>query len=114
MTHDDEDGRTRKIRALNDALRIKGEGGRIFVTKGVEAHGTAFLDQAVAAMRAQTEFSEDNDPYGEHDFGRVVVEDTPVLWKIDYYDAAMEHGSDDAADPERTKRVLTLFLAEEY
>jgi hypothetical protein len=26
----------------------------------------------------------------------------------------MEHGSDDAADPERTTRVLTLFLAEEY
>ena len=36
------------------------------------------------------------------------------FWKIDYYDRAMEHGSENPTDPEQTTRVMTVMLASEY
>ena len=35
-------------------------------------------------------------------------------WKIDCYDRALEYGSPDPGDAEKTRRVLTILLAEEY
>lgn len=55
-----------------------------------------------------------NDPHGEHDFGSVEFLGRKFFWKLDYYDAAMEFGSDDPADLAKTTRVLTVMLAEEY
>ena len=55
-----------------------------------------------------------NDPHGEHDFGSFEIDDRKVFWKIDCYDAAMEFGSEDPADPSKTTRVLTIMLASEY
>lgn len=109
-----QDCRTCKIRTLNDTLRTTGQGGKIMVTTGVTEKGEAFLAAAIDAMRTHNDFSPDNDPHGEHDFGRMVIMGTPVLWKIDYFDTKLEFGSDDPADPEQTSRVLTLLLAEEY
>jgi hypothetical protein len=55
-----------------------------------------------------------NDPHGEHDFGNFTLAGRKFFWKIDYYDAAMEFGSEDPADPSKTTRVLTIMLASEY
>jgi hypothetical protein len=42
------------------------------------------------------------------------VEGERIIFKIDYYDCTMSRHSPDAADPERTERVLTIMLASEY
>jgi Protein of unknown function (DUF3768) len=60
------------------------------------------------------DFTPDNDPYGEHDFGCFELGACKFMWKIDYYDQRCEFGSEDPSDPRRTTRVLTLMLASEY
>ncbi|MEP3072494.1 DUF3768 domain-containing protein [Maricaulis sp.] len=108
------DCRTCTIRELNDDLRIKGEGGQMFMTQGVKEKGEVFYTAAVHALRVYDDFTSENDPYGDHDFGRFVIQGEALLWKIDYYDENMEFGSDDPSNPDKTTRVLTLMLANEY
>jgi hypothetical protein len=103
-----------KIAELNDALRQTGEGGRIVTTSGVMASGPDFIIAVMAAVRTFSTFTEDNDPYGEHDFGAVEVAGEKLFWKIDYYDQNGEGLSPDPANPELTVRVLTIMLASEY
>ena len=59
-------------------------------------------------------FTDDNDPYGEHDFGSFELVGRTFFFKIDTYDPNMEFGSEDPSDPTKTTRVLTLMLAEDY
>lgn len=113
------------ITALNDALRanITNPGhDRIVMTAGVAAligdvslfccfHKRAEL---LRTVRDFDTFATDNDPHGEHDFGRFAFDGATLYWKIDYYDRALDYGSDDPADPEVTTRVLTILLADEY
>jgi hypothetical protein len=80
--------------------------------------GVADLPEMVKAtlqlVASFDDFTEDNDPSGEHDFGSFEVAGEKFFWKIDYYDEVCEFGSEDPADPEKTTRVLTIMLAEEY
>jgi len=59
-------------------------------------------------------FTADNDPHEEHDFGNFELAGHKFFFKIDYFDANMEFGSEDPADPAKTTRALTIMLAEEY
>ena len=59
-------------------------------------------------------FTPENDPHGEHDFGSFALAGRKLFFKIDYFDATMQFGSEDPADPAKTTRVLTIMLAEEY
>ncbi len=59
-------------------------------------------------------FTEDNDPYGEHDFGSIERNDEKYFWKVSYYDQNYEYGSEDPADTTLTRRVLTLMHSSEY
>ena len=108
------DVRTLRIRDLNDTFRSTLEGGKTYITPGVSALGPECSVLAVAAVRSFANFSSDNDPYGEHDFGAFTLAGEKLCWKIDYYDPTMEFGSNDPADPAQTTRVLTILLAEEY
>ena len=110
MTQD----RTAEIRRLNDRLRIEHLGGTILFTAGVNALDMDVKEAAVRAIAAFSEFTDDNDPYGEHDFGAVEVAGQLLFWKIDYYDPELERHSDDPAEPEVTRRVMTVMLACEY
>lgn len=106
--------KSKRLAALNDELRQRGAGGRIFMTTGVQDQGTQFVDRAIAMMRRFDCFTEDNDPYGEHDFGSFELDGEKLFWKIDYYNNTLDGGSPDPCDPAVTTRVLTLMLASEY
>jgi uncharacterized protein DUF3768 len=109
---------TARIRELNDTARRNaywlGVLGQLVFTKGVVALGSDAVDRAVRAVREYADFTEDNDPHGEHDFGRLTLDETELFWKIDCYDTELKYGSPNAADPAVTRRVLTILLAEEY
>jgi hypothetical protein len=66
----------------------------------------------MAAVRDYKKFNEDNDPYGERDFGSLVWFGEKVFWKIDYYNQAL-HAWEDPTSP-TCQRVLTIMCADEY
>jgi len=91
------DSRSFRIRELNDNFRATLAGGKAFFSLGVSALGVAFSTAALVAVRSFAEFSLDNDPYGEHDFGAFTVGEETLCWKIDYYDLSLDFGSKDLA-----------------
>ena len=103
-----------RIRELNDQLRCKAIGGRVVITAGIHALGTAAICQVLAAVARFDNFTEDNDPWGEHDCAILTVEGRRVIFKIDYFDCDLVYHSADASDPAVTRRVMTVMLAEEY
>ncbi len=104
-----------QIRQLNDEFRTgQLPDGKVMVTAGIKAMGETAVSAIYRQVREFDDFSEDNDPYHEHDFGKVDYEDTRIFWKIDYYDLTLTKGSEDPADPSITTRVLTIMRAEEY
>ncbi len=105
---------TTKIRDLNDAFRRTGDGGRMLLTAGIGALPVQHQVEILMRVRAFDEFTEDNDPHGEHDFGSFMHGRLKLFWKIDYYDRAIDLNSDDPPGSEDLERVLTIMLAEEY
>ena len=110
-----DNARTKRIAELNDLCRTAmGVAGRLMQTSGISALPRE--DQSVIREQVQrfNNWTKDNDPYGEHDFGAFEHDGKRIFWKIDYYARDMEHGSEDPSDPQQTVRVLTIMLAEEY
>lgn len=96
-----------KIAKLNDEFRRV---ETMSVSQGVfNLHDVLGL---IRAVREFHDFTEDNDPYGEHDFGSLDWEGDRIFWKIDYYDPSFELWCD-PLNPE-CERVLTVYLAEEH
>lgn len=112
---DDQETRdTATIQRLNDRLRKTGQGGQVLITDGILERGLDFARKVVGQIAAFDSFSEENDPWGEHDCAGLQVDGQRVLWKIDYYDRRMEFLSPNPADPKVTCRVLTIMLSSEY
>ena len=103
-----------KIALLNDAFRTTFSGGKVMMTSGVNELPDCVKAEALVQVTKFSEFTADNDPHDEHDFGSFNLVGRKFFWKIDYYDKRCEFGSDDPADPEKTMRVLTVMLAGEY
>jgi hypothetical protein len=106
--------RPSEIRRLNDEFRRCLSRGRLLVTRGVHALPEFDIRKLVEAIASYDDFNEDNDPYEEHDFGSLELLGAKLLWKIDYYDVALDRGSPDPANPAVTVRVLTVMLPSEY
>ena len=102
------------IKTLNDNLRQTLNGGKVMLTKGINCRSTLEKIEILKKVRQFDDFTEDNDPYGEHDFGSFDHNGEKIFWKIDYYDKSYQYGSEDPSNPEVTNRVMTIMLAEEY
>lgn len=102
------------VRMLNDDFRRTFQGGRVCMTRGVASLDEKKLVRIQNKVRSFDEFTEDNDPFGEHDFGAFMIDGESFFWKIDYYDQMCQGGSEDPSDPDKTTRVLTILKAEEW
>lgn len=102
-----------KIRKLNDRLRQTGVGGRVMMTRAVAALPPDELEALINAVRMFDTFDHRNDPWGEHDFGKIDVGAETYFWKIDAYDLNLEFGSPDASNEAVTRRVLTIMTPED-
>lgn len=105
-----------RIRELNDLFRTHGVGeGTVLITSGIQGEGSEFVSLVVEAVRTFADFNDNNDPWGEHDFGAVDVAGQKVFFKLDYYaDDSLASGSENPANAGMTHRVLTILLANEY
>lgn len=106
--------RAAEIAARNDALRRDRLGGHVVMTAAVAALPPDILAAAILAMRRFDDFTPDNDPYSERDFGAFEHAGERFFFKIDTYaDASLMFGAEDPLAP-GVVRVLTLMLASDY
>ena len=63
------DDKIKKIRELNDNLRQNFTGGRVLITRGVAELPIEKQLEITEKVRNFSNFNQDNDPNGEHDFG---------------------------------------------
>lgn len=112
----DADGpdKSEAIRKLNDAFRLSMTGGTVVITAGIAALASNVQLQIIEAVKSFDVFTEDNDPWGEHDMGAFQIEGRRIFFKIDYYDLTRSMHAEDPTNPATTERVLTIMLAEEY
>ncbi|HEU4966428.1 MAG TPA: DUF3768 domain-containing protein [Candidatus Saccharimonadales bacterium] len=97
-----------RIAELNDVFRQSGYG--FMVTNGVRT--LEGVHKLIELIRQYDTFTEENDPYGEHDSGSLVWHNEKIFWKIDYYDRELKYGSDPWSPT--CQRILTVMLASEY
>jgi hypothetical protein len=120
-----------RIARLNDLARqAMGVACTAVATVGFRSLPEADQSRVRELIETYDAFDDDNDPHGERDFGTIYQlacgrwtterprlrddERARVLWKFDYYDGDLQFGSEDAANPAITRRVLTIMLADEY
>lgn len=113
-----------KISELNDQARKvyfnralfgqKTPGHEFIMTPSVSGLSQKAKLKLFDAVIAYDNFNHDIDPHGEHDMGRIEQDGESYYWKFDYYDASMEYGSPDSADPSVTTRVMTILNVHEY
>ena len=102
------------IATLNDNFRKTFTGGQVLLTAGIAAMSSEDKANIVSMVQNFNDFNEDNDPYGEHDFGSFDYKGEKILWKIDYYDLNNQYHSENPANPDITNRVLTIMTVYEY
>jgi hypothetical protein len=122
---------TAQIARLNDLARsAMGVACTAVATVGFRSLPASDQSSVRELIETYDAFDEDNDPHGERDFGTIYQlgdgrwtterprlsdnEHERVFWKFDYYDRDLRFGSEDAANPAVTRRVLTIMLSDEY
>ena len=103
------------IAALNDTFRQTFTGGQVLLTAGIDSMSSEDKASIISLVQNFNDFTPDNDPYHEHDFGSFDYNSNKIFWKIDYYDRFNTHfASENPSDISKTLRILTIMLASEY
>lgn len=106
--------RLRASENLTTHFRKTFAGGKMVMSTSVAALPEMVRASALTKVAEFNDFTPENDPHGEHDFFNFEHCNRTFFWKCDYYNTDMDAGSEDPADPEKTSRVGTLMLAEDY
>ena len=104
---DTEVTKANEISKLNDEFR---KGYTFTITRGIQARSD--MPEIIEKVRNFNTFTEDNDPFDEHDFGSFDWLGETIYWKIDYYDQMLKNWCDPLSPV--CKRVLTILLSDEY
>ena len=102
------------IAKLNDDFRKSFIGGEVLLSAGIAGMSSEDKVNIVSLVQNFDNFTPDNNPYAENDFGTFDYKGEKILWKIDYYDLNNQYHSENPANPDITKRVLTILLSCEY
>lgn len=102
------------IATLNDNFRKSFIGGQVLLTAGIAAMSSEDKANIISMVQNFNDFTEDNNVYGERDFGSFDYKGEKILWKIDYYDLNHKYMSEDPSNPDITNRVLTIMTVYEY
>jgi len=102
------------IKTINDIFRKSFIGGEVLLSAGIAAMSSEDKANIVSMVQNFNDFNEDNDPYGEHDFGSFDYKGEKILWKIDYYDLNNQYHSENPANPDITNRILTIMTVYEF
>lgn len=109
-----ENSQFQSIAEQNDDFRLHPSKGTFCLTSGIRDLGKDCVREIINIVRNFNRFDEDNDPYGEHDFGAFNYGGRKIFFKIDNYDTSFLYLSPDATSQKLTNKVLTIMLAEEY
>ena len=102
------------IATLNDNFRRSFEGGEVLLSAGIAAMSSKDKANIISMVQNFNDFTEDNNVYGENDFGSFDYKGEKILWKIDYYDLNNQYHSENPANPDITNRILTIMTVFEW
>ena len=110
---------TARIARLNDLARsAMGVACTAVATVGFRSLSTSDQSRVRELIETFDAFTEDNDPHGERDFGTIYqLGDgrwTTERPRVREDERDLQFGSEDAANPAITRRVLTIMLSDEY
>ena len=103
-----------EIALQNDNFRKHLSQGTLVLTQGIRSNTPDDIKEIITKVRTFDTFDENNDPYGERDFGAFDYNGKRIFWKIDNYDREFLYLSPDVSNPRLTNKVLTIMYAEEY
>ena len=105
----------KRIAELNDRFRQTYWGGKVMTTCGVNELSEDIKARLFRAVAEFDSFDWRNDPHGEHDFGKIEIDNHEFFFKISLHEERPVKLFDDGTYAEAVyTRVLTIMLAEEY
>ena len=102
------------IATLNDNFRRSFINGEVLLSAGIAAMSSEDKANIVSLVQNFNDFTPDNNPYSENDFGTFDYKGEKILWKIDYYDLNNKYHSEDPSNPYITNRILTIMKVFEW